>query len=205
MPGVAADSEYKLDLLYWGNNFYIESFPSRIVNGEMAIKAEKGRRLREGPAGRLGPGSEAFLLAQVGAWAAEEFGARLEKVGLSRSEAGLLWIVDGNEGASQQDLANRVGIAPSRMVALLDGLADRDLVRRVRSSKDRRVSTVELTDVGRELLDDVAALAQEHNRCVCASLDDDQRDSLAQLLRQVADQAGLRDRVHPRQGQEGPG
>lgn len=143
------------------------------------------------------PASTAFLLAQVGFWAAEQFGERLAPLGLGRPQAGLLWIIDGNPDASQQELAELLGVAPSRMVALLDDLEERDLTERRRSSQDRRVFTVELTDTGRRTLGRISKIAREHDDRVCAPLERTQRQQLHELLQQLAQHAQLTERVHP--------
>lgn len=141
--------------------------------------------------------STAFLLAQVGSWAGEQFGDRISPRGLSRSQAGLLWIVDGNPEASQQQLAELLRVTPSRIVALLDDLEKRDLVERRRSTKDRRVFTVELTDTGRQTLRAISKIARAHNDDVCAPLDDAEEEQLHDLLQRIAHHAGLTERVHP--------
>ena len=52
-------------------------------------------------------GSVAFLLAQVGAAAAERFGERIAAIGLTRAQAGLLRVLARNEPMSQQALAEQ--------------------------------------------------------------------------------------------------
>lgn len=67
----------------------------------------------------------------------------------------------------------------------LDRLEERKLVRRISGTHDRRVTYVELTDEGRDLIDTVMAahLAQEEN--MLAGLTADERDALALLLRNL--------------------
>jgi DNA-binding MarR family transcriptional regulator len=54
--------------------------------------------------------------------------------------------------ASQLDLAQRIGYDKTRLIALIDDLAARDLIERTPDPTDRRARTVTLTDRGTEKL-----------------------------------------------------
>src|SRR5579884_3946353 len=98
------------------------------------------------PRGRT---SVAFLLAQVGAHAATQFGDRLAPLQLSRPHVGILNVVGAGAGLSQQALGEVLGILPSRLVQLVDELEERGLVERRDSAEDRRSYALHLTDKGR--------------------------------------------------------
>ena len=85
------------------------------------------------------PRSAAFLLAQLGAHAAEKFAERLSALGLRPAHAGTLRIINASSGISQQALSSMLGLPPSRLVLLVDELEERGLVERRNSSEDRRV------------------------------------------------------------------
>ena len=72
----------------------------------------------------------AFLLAQVGAHAAMRFGERLSHLKLTPPDAGILQMLSATGGLSQQELSARLGIHPSRLVAILDTLEEQRLVER---------------------------------------------------------------------------
>jgi DNA-binding MarR family transcriptional regulator len=150
----------------------------------------RGQRRREGA-------SPAFLLAQVGAQAAAKFAERLGPLGLTPAHVGSLRIIAAAGGASQQEVAARLGMFPSRFVALLDELEDRGLVRRLENPRDRRVYLLEVTPQAREVLQAVGRVAREHQDALLAALNAEERDLLASLLSRVADQQGLRPGVHP--------
>jgi DNA-binding MarR family transcriptional regulator len=141
--------------------------------------------------------SPAFLVAQVGAHAAAKFAERLGPLGLTPAHVGLLRVIAGSEGPSQQDVAERLGLFPSRLVALLDELQDRGLVQRLENPRDRRVYLLQLTEEGTQVLQSVGRVAREHQDALLAALSADERDLLASLLLRVADQQGLRPGVHP--------
>jgi DNA-binding MarR family transcriptional regulator len=143
------------------------------------------------------PSGAAFLLAQLGAHAAERFGKRIEVLGISPPHAGILRLIAAMPSCNQQALANRLGVLPSRMVILIDELADKGLVKRTRSQKDRRHSELALTRTGRQLLGKLSKLAMEHEAELCAALTTKERDTLAAVCRKIVRQQGLTPDVHP--------
>jgi DNA-binding MarR family transcriptional regulator len=141
--------------------------------------------------------SPAFLLAQVGAHAAMQFGKRLEQLTLTRPHAGILRILQGQPGMTQQALADVLGMVPSRLVALIDELEDRGLVERRDNAEDRRRHALHLTEAGRASLEAIGRVALEHEQALLAVLSADEQRQLAALLQRVADQQGLTRQVHP--------
>jgi len=144
-----------------------------------------------------GASSPAFLLAQVGAHAAAKFAERLKGIGLVPAHAGILRVIDASEGLSQQALGAGLNVLPSRLVVLIDDLEHRGLVERRDHPGDRRSHALFLTTKGRDALKAIGRAAREHQAALCAALTDDERTQLAQLLRRIADQQGLRPGVHP--------
>lgn len=143
-----------------------------------------------------GPGS-AFLLAALGAYAAGRFTERIAALDLTPPQTGLLRIVAANPGQSQQALAGRLGTPPSRLVALIDSLADRGLLERRRNPDDRRLHALYVTPAGERLLHRVAQVGRAHDDAIFGSLTTDERGTLRALLARVADAHGLTPGVHP--------
>jgi len=157
----------------------------------------RSSRPSAGPGGLRGAGSPAFLVAQVGAHAAARFAERLGPLGLTPAHVGSLRIIAASEGASQQEVATKLGMFPSRLVALVDELQERGLVERVENSRDRRTYALQLTRDGRDLLERIGRVAREHQESLLTSLSPEERDQLAALLGRIADQQGLQPGVHP--------
>ncbi len=145
----------------------------------------------------LGLDQPAFLLAQVGAYGAARFGARLEALGLSPAHAGILRIIAGSEGINQRDLADRMAALPARMVGLIDGLEERGLVERRRDAHDRRNHALHLTPAGFAMLRQIGRVARDHQADLLRGLSDDERAQLATLLGRIAAEHGLARGVHP--------
>jgi DNA-binding MarR family transcriptional regulator len=147
--------------------------------------------------GPPGAGSIAFLLAQVGAHAAARFAERLAPLGLAPQHAGILRLVGASAGLSQRALAERLGILPSRLVALVDELEARGLVERRDDPADRRNYALHLSEAGHTLLGDVGRVARAHGESLCGALSEEERQQLASLLERIAEEQGLAPGVHP--------
>jgi len=139
----------------------------------------------------------AFLLAQVGAQAAGRFAERLAPLGLKPSDAGIIRLLESSAGMSQQDLASSLRIHPSRLVAVVDDLEGRGLVKRLENVEDRRTYALHLTAKGRAKSADLGRIAQEHNEALCEGLKPEERATLAELLSRIAVHEGLTLGVHP--------
>jgi DNA-binding MarR family transcriptional regulator len=139
----------------------------------------------------------AFLLAQVGAHAAEQFGERLACLNLTPAVAGILGMLRRSPDISQRELSTRLGLHPSRLVAILDDLQNRGLVERQQSADDRRQNAVRLTDKGKETVFQIGRIAREHREKICASLSASEQEQLAELLGRIAAEQGLTPGVHP--------
>jgi DNA-binding MarR family transcriptional regulator len=139
----------------------------------------------------------AFLLAQLGAAAADGFAARLGDLDLTPPQAGLLWQIANGEPRSQQAHARRLGMQPSRFVGFVDELEARGLVVRQRGELDRRAYVLVLTAKGRSMLDQLREVADAHEQEICAGLDAEERETLRRLLGRLAEHQGMHPDVHP--------
>lgn len=79
-------------------------------------------------------------------------------------------------------LAQAVGSSPSAMTRLVDGLAKRDWVERVRSDEDRRRVNVHLTDEGRAEAERLQNLTDSAMRAVMGRIPADKRDQVIESL-----------------------
>ncbi|MFC9395936.1 MarR family winged helix-turn-helix transcriptional regulator [Streptomyces sp. NPDC057027] len=129
-----------------------------------------------------------FNLGTLGALASDRFAARVEAIGLKPKHAGLLAALDAGSGASQQELAARLGVAPSLIVVLADQLQALGAVERVRDPQDRRRQVLTLTPEGRRLLTRCAEAAEEADAELTAGLGDAQRAALTDALRTLGEQ-----------------
>jgi DNA-binding MarR family transcriptional regulator len=127
-----------------------------------------------------------------------KFGERLKAaLDLTPPHAGILRALTSSAGASQQALAGRLGVLPSRLVALVDELESRGLLERRDNLDDRRTHALHLTDAGRGTLDSIGRVAREHQHALCEALSAQEQEQLAGMLLRIARQQGLEPGVHP--------
>ncbi|RKE21777.1 MarR family winged helix-turn-helix transcriptional regulator [Streptomyces sp. TLI_171] len=129
-----------------------------------------------------------FNLGTLGALASDRFAARVDALGLKPKHAGLLAALDAGSAASQQELATRLGVAPSLIVALADQLQELGAVERVRDPEDRRRQVLTLTAHGRNLLTRCAEAAEAADADLTAGLTGAQRTALTETLRTLGGQ-----------------
>jgi DNA-binding MarR family transcriptional regulator len=139
----------------------------------------------------------ALLLAQVGAHAAKQFADRLSVLKLTPPHAGILRRLVQSPGISQRELATTLGMHASRLVAVLDEMESLGLLIREANAEDRRTYSLQVTPKGKETMAQIAAISQQHNEALCASLNEEERAVLVGLLQRIADQQGLLRGVHP--------
>jgi DNA-binding MarR family transcriptional regulator len=148
------------------------------------MKEEKELRLAE-PEAERAPRSVGFLISQLGFISSRRFHEALEPLGIGPREFLLMRFVAASNGQSQQALADRLQVPPSRMVALVDHLEDAGLVERRPDPDDRRVRGLYLTRKGRGVLDRAAKIAIDYETQLCAGINREERDQLIDLLQRL--------------------
>lgn len=118
----------------------------------------------------------------------------LHPYGLTHAQWVPLYWLARNGGAMVAELARDAMLDPGATTRALDRLEAKALVRRVRSSADRRVVRIELTDAGREAAAHVpAVLVDVLNAHLQGFSEAEWRQLVALLQRMVANGAALRD------------
>jgi DNA-binding MarR family transcriptional regulator len=143
-------------------------------------------------ASRLG-----YLLKHAQLRLAELTGAAMAPFGVTGRECAVLIAIDSQSPLSQHEVAGRLGVDRTTMVALIDELEGKGLLQRRRDPDDRRKNVVALTEPGRITLRRAARAGDEAERRFLAALSGDEAEALKQALRVVAfparqPRAGLR-------------
>ena len=107
---------------------------------------------------------------------------RLEPLGLTPKQVGLLAFVDSRTKASQREIASGMRVAPSLVVTLVDQLETSKAVTRIRRPGDRRVQEISLTERGRTLLADALVTVRTLDEDLTAHLADGDRRALDRAL-----------------------
>ena len=156
----------------------------------------------EPPVADQAPRSVGFLISQLGFFSSKGFMGALEPIGIGPREFLLMRFVAAADGQSQQALAERLGVPPSRMVAMVDHLEEAGLVERRPDPEDRRVRGLHLTRKGRGALDKASKIAIDYETRLCAGINREEREQLIDLLQKLQEsQTELRG-VHPGLGND---
>ena len=140
--------------------------------------------------------SVGFMLSTLGHAISRRFVHALQPLELHPREFTVLRAVKASDGQSQQTLAERLHIPPSRMVAIVDELESRGLIERRPDPRDRRVRALYVTSRGQTLLEDAFNLVVEHERAISDVLTANERAELLAFLTRIADRLGLPTDVH---------
>jgi DNA-binding MarR family transcriptional regulator len=138
-----------------------------------------------------------FLIAQVGSHSQSSFGKQVDAFGLRLAHVGVLKTIFRAGGLTQRELGDALGMFPSNLVRLIDELEEKGLVRRGKSTKDRRSYTLQLTEKGQGVALALITLTRAHQDRICTSLAPAERQELTRLLQKIATKQGLRPGVHP--------
>ncbi|WP_328290355.1 MarR family winged helix-turn-helix transcriptional regulator [Nocardia aurantiaca] len=141
--------------------------------------------------------SAAFLLAQLGSHAAYRFDQLLAPLDIKPPQYGTLRILEANDGRTQQQLCDALGIHRNVMVSLIDNLEKRGLVERRKHPVDRRAHAVHLLPAGREMIARASVIADRLNDELLGMLTPEDRARLLAMLRRAAIGNGLTPGVHP--------
>jgi DNA-binding MarR family transcriptional regulator len=127
----------------------------------------------------------AGLLKRAQALLLEAYAPALAPFAVDGRELAVLALLATAGASSQQEVSRRLGIDRTTMVALVDALAARGLVRREPDPADRRKNLVELTDAGRATARGAGPAVDRVEAAFLAPLPPADRDRLRALLRTV--------------------
>jgi DNA-binding MarR family transcriptional regulator len=127
-----------------------------------------------------------FLLSRASGLVVRASNAALAGHGLRvRPYSVLLLACDAEEGLSQRELADVLGLDPSQVVLLVDELTRAGLVERRVSATDRRTKLVTATDAGRAVRETAARDVDGALTAQLGDLSADERGHLQALLTQL--------------------
>jgi DNA-binding MarR family transcriptional regulator len=111
--------------------------------------------------------------------------ARLEPHGITLPQYFVLRELWQEEGLTQREVANRVGVLEPTMVTTLDALERLGMILRVRSTTDRRKTHLQLTPEGRTMRDTLHGYASDVLERALGGISDDEIVALRRVLQQI--------------------
>jgi DNA-binding MarR family transcriptional regulator len=114
---------------------------------------------------------------------------RLVRLGMSMTQLHVLNLLDRHGEMAMSRLADMLDVSMSAATGLVDRTEEHGYVERIRVPSDRRIVLARITDVGRQLLDDIDSVQTEILDRILDGLDE------AQLTRLAAAMVDLRTAV----------
>ena len=130
--------------------------------------------------------SNAFLLARLGTRFKLRLMAKLDESGFESYHYSMLAMLDEGARQTQSTMAASLHLDPSWLVALLDTLESQGLIERQRDPQDRRRHVVSITKAGKRRLARMRAEFKQLEDEFLAPLDGEARETLHELLQQLA-------------------
>jgi DNA-binding MarR family transcriptional regulator len=127
----------------------------------------------------------AYLLKRAHLALADLHDELLAPTGVSHRELAVLLLLDAREPESQQQVASRLGVDRTTMVALIDALEGKGLVARRPDAVDRRRNVIELTATGRRTLRRATKASDQAEQRLLGDLDDAEAAQLRRLLSRI--------------------
>lgn len=132
-----------------------------------------------------------FWLRMVSNHVSHAFAAKLADKQVTVAEWSLMRTLYGKEPTPPSRLADDMGMSRGAITKLADRLIAKSLIMREASANDGRAQTLALTDRGRGLVPDLAALADRNDAEFFECLTTDERAMLGCLLKSLAERGHM--------------
>jgi DNA-binding MarR family transcriptional regulator len=96
---------------------------------------------------------------------------RMVKAGISMTHLHILWVLEHHGDLTMTRLADLLDVSLSNATGLIDRMAERGLVDRVRVPTDRRIVIVRASHEGARIRDEIEALKQDRLRSILNRLE----------------------------------
>lgn len=132
-----------------------------------------------------------FWLRMVSNHVSRAFATKLADKGVTVAEWSLMRVLYGKEPMPPSRIADDMGMTRGAITKLADRLIAKSLIMREASAEDGRAQTLTLTDRGKALVPDLAALADRNDAEFFECLTTDEREGLGRLLKFLAQQGNM--------------
>ncbi|WP_106768788.1 MarR family winged helix-turn-helix transcriptional regulator [Paenibacillus faecalis] len=90
----------------------------------------------------------------------DEFNNRLEDSGTTRVQWMALYFIGEKDGIIQKELSQKMNVQESSIARLMDRMEKENLCLRIRDDKDRRITRIQLTPLGKAVREEWLPLGQ---------------------------------------------
>ena len=115
----------------------------------------------------------------------EAFYPRFAELGVTPASYAILVTVRDNPGVAPSAVATVLRLQLPNLIKLLNAIEDDGLIRRIRSSTDRRAVELVLTAKGEKITREAVRITKPYNREMLAPLDADEQERLLEMLNRL--------------------
>ena len=109
---------------------------------------------------------------------------------LSMSQLGVLFQLAHSGVGRVSDIARNLGITPAAVSQMLDVLVKQGLITRKEASKDRRMKQIELTDNGKEMIQEIMKAKERRFNFLAENMNPGERKLIADGLKILIEKMG---------------
>ena len=125
------------------------------------------------------------LLAEISRQLSQDFAGRVQDFGLTHTQSQALTAIAQNAGLKQAELAGLLRVKPMSAGRLVDRMEAAGWVERRRSTEDRRIIHLYVTEQAQPLLADLGKAATRTRQAAFSDFEAGERDQLIALLERV--------------------
>lgn len=130
-----------------------------------------------------------FITNKVSKKMADKMNERLMLVGSTRVQWLVMYYLLKDGQMSQSDLAKKMNIKDSTVVRLIDRIEKDEFIKRVKNSKDRRVTYVTLTKKGEKRIEELLPVGEEMSKVFSKNISDEEFEVFNRVLKKMAENA----------------
>lgn len=112
---------------------------------------------------------------------------RIHEMGIQPGQVPIIMIVYGNDGCSQKDIAQKMGVKPPTVNISIQRLEKADIVCRKRDEKDQRVMRVYMTENGKRIVEGVRQQGRMVEKAMFSNFSETELCLMRRFFEQILD------------------
>jgi Transcriptional regulators len=126
-----------------------------------------------------------IALSRASQWVNAHVDQDIKRSGLNRTEFGVLELLYHKGSQPLQQIGGKVLMSSGNITYVVDKLEQKGLVQRRACTEDRRLVYADITDSGRQLIEDVFPRHREVIHQAVSGLDEDEKKTVSALLKKL--------------------
>jgi len=126
-----------------------------------------------------------IITCNTGKKIADAFNEKLSAFGITRTQWIAIYYLGKFKSLNQKELSVKMNIKDSTLVRLIDRLERDGLALRIKNNKDRRMTHLKLTDMGKQKRAEMLPIGEEFVNCVSSGLSNEEIDTFRKVMNRL--------------------